>query len=198
MLINLQDKVYSIGLMSGTSLDGIDVCLASHENNHHELIAFRSYPYSESLKHKILKASKLDSSNVQLICSLNKELGIAYVDAILKFIEDTNTNIDDIAFIANHGQTIWHNPDMIDGTYPSTLQIGDASYISYKLNKTVVDVGGEFSFNKTVGERTERNGFKSAKIIVNGEFVDGVGGGVCHRLFHPQHCHSQFCYLQPT
>lgn len=138
MLINLQDKVYSIGLMSGTSLDGIDVCLASHENNHHELIAFRSYPYSESLKHKILKASKLDSSNVQLICSLNKELGIAYVDAILKFIEDTNTNIDDIAFIANHGQTIWHNPDMIDGTYPSTLQIGDASYISYKLNKTVV------------------------------------------------------------
>ena len=138
MLINLQDKVYSIGLMSGTSLDGIDVCLASHENNHHKLIAFRSYPYSESLKHKILKASKLDSSNVQLICSLNKELGIAYVDAILKFIEDTNTNIDDIAFIANHGQTIWHNPDMIDGTYPSTLQIGDASYISYKLNKTVV------------------------------------------------------------
>ena len=138
MLINLKDKVKSIGLMSGTSLDGIDVCLASHENNHHELIAFRSYPYSESLKHKILKASKLDSSNVQLICSLNKELGIAYVDAILKFIEDTNTNIDDIAFIANHGQTIWHNPDMIDGTYPSTLQIGDASYISYKLNKTVV------------------------------------------------------------
>ena len=145
MLINLQDKVYSIGLMSGTSLDGIDVCLASHENNHHELIAFRSYPYSESLKHKILKASKLDSSNVQLICSLNKELGIAYVDAILKFIEDTNTNIDDIAFIANHGQTIWHNPDMIDGTYPSTLQIGDASYISYKLNKTVV-----FDFRRLV------------------------------------------------
>lgn len=138
MLINLCDKVYSIGLMSGTSLDGIDVCLASHENNHHELIAFRSYAYSDELKQKILKASKLDTSNVQLICSLNKELGIQYVNAINKFLEDTNTNIDDIAFIANHGQTIWHNPESIDGTYPSTLQIGDASYISYKLNKTVV------------------------------------------------------------
>ncbi len=48
-----------------------------------------------------------------------------------------------------------------------------------KLNKTLVDVDKEFSFNKTVGERTEKNGFKNAKIIVNGEFVDGVGGGVC-------------------
>ena len=138
MLINLEDKVYSIGLMSGTSLDGIDVCLASHQNNHHELIQFRSYAYSDELRQKILTASKLDSSNVQLICSLNKELGIAYVDAINQFLKDTNTNIDDIAFIANHGQTIWHNPESINGTFPSTLQIGDASYISYKLNKTVV------------------------------------------------------------
>lgn len=138
MLINLYDKVYSIGLMSGTSLDGIDVCLASHQNNHHELIAFRSYPYSEELKQKILNASKLDTSNVQLICSLNKELAISYVNAIKQFLKDTGTNIDDVSFIANHGQTIWHNPESIDGTYPSSLQIGDASYISYKFNKTVV------------------------------------------------------------
>lgn len=48
-----------------------------------------------------------------------------------------------------------------------------------KLNKTLVDVGKEFSFNSVVGARTEKNGFKSAKIIVNGDFTDGVGGGVC-------------------
>ena len=65
MLINLKDKVKSIGLMSGTSLDGIDVCLASHENNKHELISFRSYPYSESLKQKILKQSKNETSCVK-------------------------------------------------------------------------------------------------------------------------------------
>ena len=47
------------------------------------------------------------------------------------------------------------------------------------LNNTFVDVGGEFSFNKTVGERSQKRGFKVAKIIVNGEFVEGVGGGVC-------------------
>ena len=47
------------------------------------------------------------------------------------------------------------------------------------INGTLVDVGGEFSFNMTVGPRTEKRGYKSAKIISGGEFVDGVGGGVC-------------------
>ncbi len=53
-------------------------------------------------------------------------------------------------------------------------------YLATKsLNNTLVDVGGEFSFNKTVGERTEKRGYKTAKIIFNGKFIDGVGGGVC-------------------
>ena len=47
------------------------------------------------------------------------------------------------------------------------------------LNGTLVPSGEEFSFNRTVGERTEKRGYKKAKIIVGGEFVDGVGGGVC-------------------
>lgn len=47
------------------------------------------------------------------------------------------------------------------------------------LNNAFIDVGGELSFNAIVGERTVTRGYKSAKIIVNGEFVEGVGGGVC-------------------
>lgn len=50
---------------------------------------------------------------------------------------------------------------------------------SKSINNTLVDVNGEFSFNYTVGERTQKRGYKQAKIIVGGEFVDGVGGGVC-------------------
>ncbi len=48
-----------------------------------------------------------------------------------------------------------------------------------KLNNTVVPAGGELSFNAVVGERSEANGFVEAKIIKDGEFVAGVGGGVC-------------------
>ena len=47
------------------------------------------------------------------------------------------------------------------------------------LDKTLIDVGGDFSFNRTVGARTEKRGYKSAKIIVKGEFIEGIGGGVC-------------------
>ena len=47
------------------------------------------------------------------------------------------------------------------------------------LNNTLVESNGEFSFNRCVGERTEKRGYKKAKIIVSGEFVDGIGGGVC-------------------
>ncbi len=50
---------------------------------------------------------------------------------------------------------------------------------SKSIDNTFVDVGGEFSFNLVVGERTEKRGYKKSKIIINGEFADGIGGGVC-------------------
>lgn len=50
---------------------------------------------------------------------------------------------------------------------------------SKSLNNTMVDSNCEFSFNDTVGKRTLARGYKTAKIIFNGKFVDGVGGGVC-------------------
>lgn len=48
-----------------------------------------------------------------------------------------------------------------------------------KLNGIIVDSGAQFSFNETVGQRTAQNGFKEAKIIMDGEYVLGYGGGVC-------------------
>ena len=50
---------------------------------------------------------------------------------------------------------------------------------SASIDKSLLDVGGEFSFNLVVGERTEKRGYQKAKIIINGEFADGIGGGVC-------------------
>lgn len=66
-------------------------------------------------------------------------------------------------------------------SYPSSTEErkSNIKLAAKSLDYAFVDVGGEFSFNRTVGARTEKRGYKTAKIIVGGEFVDGVGGGVC-------------------
>lgn len=81
-----------------------------------------------------------------------------------------------------------------------------------KINGTKILKGEEFSFNKVVGKRTEENGFKNAKIIFNGDFIDGIGGGVCQvstTLYNcallsglkitEQHSHSlSVSYIEPS
>lgn len=132
----------AIGIMSGTSLDGIDICVVNinQKNNDYEynIYAFETFPYDELLVNKIKECSSLINSNVQKICSLNFEITEAYQKAIDKLIENKVINMDEIAFIAMHGQTIWHNPNKMDGYASSTLQIGEPSVLAYKYNKTVI------------------------------------------------------------
>ena len=56
---------------------------------------------------------------------------------------------------------------------------GNIALAASRIDGTVLPPQGEFSFNAAVGERTEKNGFQTAKVILDGEFVSGVGGGVC-------------------
>lgn len=131
----------AIGIMSGTSLDGIDVCIVEilkKQKYEYNIKAFTSVPYSEEIVNKIKEVSNLETSNVQKICSLNVELSYEYVSAINKCLSLYNIKIEDIEFIAMHGQTIWHNPDNMDGYISSTLQIGDPSVIAYEFNKKVI------------------------------------------------------------
>ena len=143
MLSKLRKKriLYGVGLMSGTSLDGIDVALVKIINKKQpifEMVEFLSIPYTKELKEKILRNSKNETSCVQEICSLNVEISKEYVKAINMLIDKINFNIDKIDFIASHGQTIWHNPNNMSGYASSTLQIGDASTLASAFNKLVI------------------------------------------------------------
>ncbi len=143
MLRKLQKKkvLYAVGLMSGTSLDGVDAALVKITNKKHqtfEMLDFVSVPYPEDLKQKVLKNSIPSTSNIQEICSLNVELSNKYVDAVKKVLEKAHFDVDKLDFIANHGQTVWHNPNEMDGLASSTLQLGDASTISRAFNKLVI------------------------------------------------------------
>lgn len=132
----------SIGIMSGTSLDGIDICLVDiveqGETFDYTILAFQTYPYTQKLVHNIQEASSLSTSNVQKICSLNVEISEAYAEALLNFAQEYHLNMEDVSYIAMHGQTIWHNPNHMDGYASSTLQIGDPSILAYRFNKMVI------------------------------------------------------------
>ena len=132
----------AIGLMSGTSLDGVDASLVEitcvGTKTEYLEKSFVFVPYTEKLKAKILEVSRLNTSNVQKICSLNFELGYIYKEAVDELLKTSKIDISNITFIAMHGQTIWHNPDKRDGYYSSTLQIGEPSVVAYAFNKLVI------------------------------------------------------------
>lgn len=122
----------AIGMMSGTSLDGIDVALVQMEESekgglHVELLDFFTENYPIETLEAVKKAMSVTQSNVQLICRLNVELGRLYGLAAQKMLSRNGLEARDIAFVANHGQTLYHAPL---GKFPATLQIGEAAEIS--------------------------------------------------------------------
>lgn len=141
----------AIGLMSGTSLDGVDAALVDIEGNNYILRKFITLEYDEKFKRKLIRNLDDKTAKLSEICSLNFELGYWFVAAIDKLLAETNITYDEISFVASHGQTIWHNPHEKDGLVPSTLQIGEGSVISnltgidtiYNFRSADIACGGE-------------------------------------------------------
>lgn len=126
-----------IGLMSGTSLDGVDAALVEIKDEKVKLLHFITYPYPSKFKAKLKKNLNNDQAKLEEICSLNFELGDYFVKAIDEVLKGKYT-YDDVDLVASHGQTIWHNPLGLNGQMPSTLQIGEAAVIVAKTNITTV------------------------------------------------------------
>ncbi|GGZ92633.1 anhydro-N-acetylmuramic acid kinase [Ignatzschineria ureiclastica] len=148
---SLPKSLFAVGIMTGTSLDGVDVALVKLEGKGADitcqLLHFYSQPLEDDLRHKITQACDLGQSNVALICTLNAELGLLYADAVdallvevealkragAQSLQEFSGKLD---FIASHGQTIYHLPRSQSATHqltPSTLQIGDPSMLAYRF-----------------------------------------------------------------
>lgn len=140
MLMKTNSKI-ATGLMSGTSLDGVDAVLVSIANEgletQVEVLEFISYPIDDLLKTRILKNCVPETSSVAEITSLNVELGLLWCDAVDMLLSKSNYT-GHIDFIASHGQTIYHQPKAEGPLVPSTLQIGDPSALAYRFKTDVV------------------------------------------------------------
>ncbi|GGA66719.1 anhydro-N-acetylmuramic acid kinase [Ornithinibacillus halotolerans] len=139
------DSCYAVGIMSGTSVDGIDIAVVriSEKKNkiNLDLKYFDTIPYSTEVRQEILELCDPTKARIQMISNMNMLLGKLYGEAALKVIADAELLRQDIAFISSHGQTIFHQPDemMIGGQrVTSTLQIGDISSIAEVTGITTV------------------------------------------------------------
>lgn len=132
----------AIGLMSGTSLDGIDAALVeitgSGVDTKVKLLEFITLDMDDNIKNEIKEACLEEKSSVEGICSLNFKLGYVFAKGAKEVCRKANIKMEDVDFIASHGQTIYHIPKERDGLVKSTLQIGEASVIAYETNTLVV------------------------------------------------------------
>ncbi|MBL7135736.1 MAG: anhydro-N-acetylmuramic acid kinase [Candidatus Marinimicrobia bacterium] len=122
-----------LGLMSGTSMDGLDVCLSEVKRISTDvkasIIYFSSYPYSKIFKNFLMGSL---SGTSKKICHANFEITRKWTEMIKVFLAENNLSMSDIDLIGSHGQTIWH----IHGD--STLQIGEASVLAEEFKVPVV------------------------------------------------------------
>jgi anhydro-N-acetylmuramic acid kinase len=119
-----------IGLMSGTSVDGIDAALVRFRDDpsRTEILATREHPLPRGLRDELhLLIEKPHSIDLDHLGHLHRQLGQLYAEAVLKLLESASVNPQQIAAIGNHGQTIRHRPD---ASPPFTLQLGDAATIA--------------------------------------------------------------------
>ncbi len=134
--------MYAVGLMSGTSLDGIDAALVEIDgqgkNTKVKLIEFMTLSLPSDVKEEIKIACSEEKSSVDLICSLNFKLGYLFADAANKVCEKAGMNIEELDFIASHGQTIYHLPKNKANLVSSTLQIGEPAVIAYETGVKVI------------------------------------------------------------
>jgi len=131
-----------VGLISGTSADGIDAALvrvrghagvelATHERL--QLEAFATFPYPRELRAQLLAASLPGAGTVDLICRLNIAVGECFAQAVQKIIQQAGLQPEDIDLIGSHGQTIHHLPfagPLAGIPSAGALQIGEPSLIA--------------------------------------------------------------------
>ncbi|WP_316840804.1 anhydro-N-acetylmuramic acid kinase [Pedobacter gandavensis] len=128
-----------IGLMSGTSLDGLDIALCAVNGSGPatklKVLEFTTVPYSIEFKREVKAIFSRRDADLQMVCLMNEKIALQHAELILDTLETWGRIPAEIDVIASHGQTIFHAPLALHGIpdYPNaTLQIGDGDHIAVK------------------------------------------------------------------
>ncbi len=126
-----------VGLISGTSVDGVDVAIVEIDGHAAaatvRLLAFETVPYPDAVRRELLALYDDQTNAVARLCSLNVVVGECFAAATVEVAERAGIDLATVEVIGSHGQTVWHQPAPDPAwplSTPSTLQIGEASVIA--------------------------------------------------------------------
>lgn len=128
---------YFVGLMSGTSADGIDAAVVAFDSAHCQLIGSHSQSFTGEMQARIHGLADGQQCTLEQLCELDIALGEAFAKCALRAIENSGLQPHQIAAIGSHGQTVRHRPQSATQTGLS-LQIGDPNTIAERTGITTV------------------------------------------------------------
>lgn len=135
--ISKKENRLIIGLMSGTSLDGLDIALCKIQGSGFdtklEIVHFDTLPYQDEFRNYIRQIFAKTEINQQDFSGINPYIALVHADLIKKALTKWQVSSDTIDLIASHGQTVYHAPQSLTKNINlpnSTLQIGDGDHIA--------------------------------------------------------------------
>lgn len=132
----------AVGIMSGTSLDGVDVVLCTIQETSSGVAvtedSFLTVEIPNTIKEKIERAMTSNQLNAAFFTSLNVELGELFADSVCQLCQHAGIKTNELDFIASHGQTIYHIPRKTEEYVASTWQMGEPAIIAYRCGCPVI------------------------------------------------------------
>ncbi len=194
-----------IGLMSGTSMDGLDVALCkisgSGLKTKLELLKFDTVPYTVDTREKIAEVFAKPEVDFEKLCILNPWIGLLHGRIVLKCLRKWKYNPEQIDIIASHGQTVFHAPAFLYPDQPlnATLQIGDGDHVAVStgiitlsdFRQKHVAKGGEGAPLAVYGDYLLLSDKKENRILLN-------IGGIANFTFLPAGQNPQKVFVTDT
>lgn len=205
-LVAKKDSRIVIGLMSGTSLDGLDIALCEFKNAGPkvkvQVKAFTTIGYSQSFKSSIREVFAKDTISLPHLCRLNALIGTTHGKMISEALSSWRIKSSEIDAIASHGQTVMHSPKrlhQIQDIPNATLQIGDGDHLAKEcgiltisdFRQKHVATGGEGAPLALYGDYLLFSSEKENRVLVN-------IGGIANYTYLPMSQDFQSVYATDT
>jgi anhydro-N-acetylmuramic acid kinase len=182
-----------IGLMSGTSMDGLDIALCKFSGEglktKFTLLAFETVPYTPEVKEKISEVFAKRTVDFEKLCILNPWIGMLHAGMILKCLKQWKYPALKVDVIASHGQTVFHAPAFQhpEQNINATFQVGDGDHIAVKtgiitlsdFRQKHIAKGGEGAPLAVYGDYLLLSDKKQGRILLN-------IGGIANFTYLPQ------------